>query len=209
MDDTGRIARSIQTLVEMLEDRIRARMPVDDDTVDTIVNASVQRLLDVKLQDIENASTSPVFSFDIDIEGKMRMVFNMSSKFRTADVKRHISTTPNPEAIQYLFIVYRDKPTKSVTLATLGLATKVQLFDITMLQFNAYRHPLVPVHRIMNATEITSFSSKYSISSRASLPQILSSDPVCRYLDISTGEMVEIRRPSVSAIEMVTRRICI
>lgn len=207
MDDALRISRAIHTLSEMIEDRMRCRVSViEEDTI----NASTKQLKEVAYSDIELASTMPVFSFKVDADGEALVVFNMSSKFRVIDIKRHLSTISGEgTSARRLFVVYSDKPTKSVATTTSLLAADVQLFDIAMLQFNSYRQPIVPPHRVITQSEISKLSQTYSISSRSALPQILSSDPVCRYLNIRPGEMLEIRRASVSAIEAVAYRICV
>lgn len=62
------------------------------------------------------------------------------------------------------------------------------------LYFNPTKHELVDNHRKLNSTESTSLMNKYNIKSKLSLPLILKTDPIAKWLGLKTGDIVEIDR---------------
>ena len=88
-----------------------------------------------------------------------------------------------------------------------GILIVVQ--SLKRLQFNVLDHSLVPPHRILNAVELDTVKKKYNISNIMMLPEMSRFDPVAQVLFIRPGEVVEIARPSKTAIESLYYRVCV
>jgi len=88
-----------------------------------------------------------------------------------------------------------------------GILIVVQ--SLKRLQFNVLDHCLVPPHRILNAGELDAVKKKYNISNVMMLPEMSRFDPVAQVLFIRPGEVVEIARPSKTAIESLYYRVCV
>ncbi len=88
-----------------------------------------------------------------------------------------------------------------------GILIVVQ--SLKRLQFNVLDHSLVPPHRILNAVELELVKKKYNISNIMMLPEMSRFDPVAQVLFIRPGEVVEIKRPSKTAIESLYYRVCV
>jgi len=81
--------------------------------------------------------------------------------------------------------------------------------SLKRLQFNVLDHSLVPPHRILNNEELVAVKKKYNISDTLMLPEISRFDPVAQVIFIRPGEVVEITRPSKTAIESLYYRVCV
>ena len=88
-----------------------------------------------------------------------------------------------------------------------GILIVVQ--SLKRLQFNVLDHTLVPPHRILDAGELDAVKRKYNISNVMMLPEMSRFDPVAQVLFIRPGEVVEIARPSKTAIESLYYRVCV
>lgn len=88
-----------------------------------------------------------------------------------------------------------------------GILIVVQ--SLKRLQFNVLDHVLVPPHRILDAGELEIVKKKYNISNMGMFPEISRFDPVAQVLFIRPGEVVEITRPSKTAIESLYYRVCV
>lgn len=88
-----------------------------------------------------------------------------------------------------------------------GILIVVQ--SLKRLQFNVLDHSLVPPHRILNVAELDLVKRKYNISNVMMLPEMSRFDPVAQVLFIRPGEVVEITRPSKTAIESLYYRVCV
>jgi DNA-directed RNA polymerase subunit H (RpoH/RPB5) len=112
-----------------------------------------------------------------------------------------------------LYIIVKDEMNE--TLNTLvkhiweqdGIFIVVQ--NLKRLQYNVLDHSLVPPHRILNAGELDIVKKKYNISNIMMLPEMSRFDPVAQVLFIRPGQVVEIKRPSKTAIESLYYRICV
>jgi DNA-directed RNA polymerase subunit H (RpoH/RPB5) len=88
-----------------------------------------------------------------------------------------------------------------------GILIVVQ--SLKRLQFNVLDHTLVPPHRILDVAELEQVKKKYNLSDVLMLPEMSRFDPVAQVLFIRPGEVVEIRRPSKTAIESLYYRVCV
>lgn len=73
----------------------------------------------------------------------------------------------------------------------------IEHFLIEELQFNVTKHCLVPPHRILIQGQSEELLKKLR-TDQGSLPTILTSDVVCRYIGGKVGDIIEIERDSLT-----------
>lgn len=83
------------------------------------------------------------------------------------------------------------------------------IYNMRMLQFNILENVLVPNHRILTMPEILVVKQKYNITSDFQWPDISRFDPVAQVIGMRPGQICEITRPSKTAIEGKSYRICL
>jgi DNA-directed RNA polymerase subunit H (RpoH/RPB5) len=94
------------------------------------------------------------------------------------------------------------------TLASLGL--HVSFFQAQTIVNNPLEHVLVPRHEILPPSEHAKFLSENKIKSKANLPLIkYHEDMIARIHALVPGDIVKITRPSPSAGEYVSYRVCV
>ena len=112
-----------------------------------------------------------------------------------------------------LFIIVRDEINETLINLLKHIWEQDGIFIIAQslkrLQYNVLDHSLVPPHRILNATELTDVKHKYNVSDIMMLPEISRFDPVAQAIFLRPGEVVEITRPSKTAIESYYYRVCV
>ena len=112
-----------------------------------------------------------------------------------------------------LYIIVKDEMNETLTNLLKhiweqdGILIVVQ--SLKRLQFNVLDHTLVPPHRILDVAELEQVKKKYNLSDVMMLPEMSRFDPVAQVLFIRPGQVVEIRRPSKTAIESLYYRVCV
>jgi DNA-directed RNA polymerase subunit H (RpoH/RPB5) len=85
----------------------------------------------------------------------------------------------------------------------------IEIFMLKELQYNISKHVLVPKHEIVNSVdEVNKILDIYQLK-KNQLPIILRTDPMARYLDVKSGEVVMVSRNSPSAGEAIVYRYCV
>ncbi len=182
------VKRSIVTVREMIRDRGWDGSDLESISIDEIVNKS---------------SSSPVMAVEVP-SCDLRIVWNMMSKFRTADMKKILVDPPSR-----VILIVSDAHTTISPATLVDSTTLVEIFRIDELQVNISRHSKVPLHEaIREESEIQEIMRAYSIKSRYQLPIIKTSDPMARYLALRPGQLVRITRSSPSAGSYVLFRCC-
>jgi DNA-directed RNA polymerase I, II, and III subunit RPABC1 len=95
--------------------------------------------------------------------------------------------------IEHGLIIFEGSPTstvKNVIGNTPALGINIELFTADDLQFNITKHKLVPKHIRLSKEEAKQFKEKYGVN----IPKLLRIDPVCRFYDFSTGDIIKIVR---------------
>lgn len=112
-----------------------------------------------------------------------------------------------------LIVVSKDEPNDSLKKYLKQLYADENIFVIVLslrrLQFNVLKHELVPKHRILNFTEQKEFLKKYNITDSSQVPEISRFDPVSLCIGLRPGSIVNITRPSKTAITGEYFRYCI
>jgi DNA-directed RNA polymerases I, II, and III subunit RPABC1 len=97
-----------------------------------------------------------------------------------------------------------------VVMSMIQLSTKfrIEVFTLEELRFNRSRHQWVPMHRVLSLREKKEVLEELKIRPE-SLPKILRSDVMARYLGAKQDDVIEIIRPSKTAGETVYYRIVV
>lgn len=187
------ILKSYSTVIEMFEER--DRKPLAED-LRKIGVAEIDQLL-------RNGSI-----FTIDIRNDVRIIYCLEPKVKTADLKKYIEDTE----FQNYLIILRDKLSATNQKSIQEMNKPVEMFELRELQYNISKHILVPKHRLIIASDqntINAIFQKLGIKSRSQLPAILKTDPMARFLNAKTGDLVEITRYSPTCGEHIFYRICV
>lgn len=145
--------------------------------------------------------------FTLDVEGKLRIIYCLEPKMKAPDIKRMIEDSNYDNYI----IVIREKISANNTKSFQEVNKPIQIFEIRELQFNISTHALVPKHRLIEANNdtINAIFQRLGIKSRSQLPVILRNDPMAKFLNAKTGDLIEITRYSPTSGEHVFYRICV
>ena len=84
----------------------------------------------------------------------------------------------------------------------------INVIGLKALQFNIIKHELVPSHRVLSEEEASDIKKKYNIVNDSQLPDISRFSPVSLAIGVRPGQLVEIMRPSKTAISAPFYRIC-
>jgi DNA-directed RNA polymerase I, II, and III subunit RPABC1 len=74
----------------------------------------------------------------------------------------------------------------------------VQIMHCKQLQMNVTKHFLVPKHTRISEEEATELMRTYNLVSRQQLPLLLKDDPVARYYNYKSGDIISITNNSIS-----------
>lgn len=196
MDHDQEIVRAFGTLREMLHDR---RVQDCDEDLSELSGEAVVAL----------AGNNTVFQLDLH-RCRHRIVFNLAARFKLVDVRKSLEAPP-PEQPQYdvVVLIVRDMPTTPAFKSIADLKRDIQVFTLRELQRNVTHHVLVPLHEaIRSEADIQDVLRDCQVRIRHSLPHILGTDPVSRYLALKPGQLVRITRPSPSCGSYVCYRCC-
>jgi len=113
-----------------------------------------------------------------------------------------------------IIIEENDKPNKKILEYLDYLYKKEGLFivihTLKRLQFNILEHTLVPKMRILSSTEVEELTKKLNIKEISKqLPEIGRYDPHALALCMRPGEVGEILRNSITAIDYKYYRVCV
>jgi len=84
----------------------------------------------------------------------------------------------------------------------------ITVIGLKALQFNIMKHQLVPPHRVVGKEEAAEIKKRYNIVNDSQLPDISRFSPVSLVIGVRPGQLVEIIRPSKTAITAPFYRIC-
>jgi DNA-directed RNA polymerase subunit H (RpoH/RPB5) len=97
----------------------------------------------------------------------------------------------------------------TTSLTYLARGCRVSFFNAHNLVYNPLEHMLVPKHELLSQSQHAEFLKMNRIKSKEHLPIIrYHEDIIARILGMVPGDIVKITRPSPSAGEYVTYRVC-
>ncbi len=82
-----------------------------------------------------------------------------------------------------------------------------ELFWLNTMIFNITKHVLVPKHTKISEDDIRKLLAELYIQNKFHLPVMLKSDPITRYLDLSSGDVCKITRYSPTSGEYFSYRV--
>jgi DNA-directed RNA polymerase subunit H (RpoH/RPB5) len=132
--------------------------------------------------------------------------------YETIDDLFNIEMTLNKETDSIIFITRQDANdtlTKCMRQIFDHEKILVRIYNIARLQFNILNHNLVPKHVVLSEEEKAKVIEKYHINADSELPEISRFDPVAIAIGIRPGQLCEITRNSLTAIEGKYYRLCI
>ena len=112
-----------------------------------------------------------------------------------------------------LVIIIDDEPNDTIINKIKYLYDKEKIFvvihNIKRLQFNILKHSLVPEMKILSEEELNEVKTKYNIQTLKQFPEISRFDPQALAMCLRPGEVCELKRKSVTALETNYYRVCV
>jgi DNA-directed RNA polymerase subunit H (RpoH/RPB5) len=200
MNIKDQLIQTWKTVVEMLMDR-----DILDENEKQILKSIGHKELETLYKD-KNRNI-----FNIDIHNRIRIIYYVT-KFKIADFRQFIENTD----FEMYIVIMQDKLTTNNLKSIMEFEKKIekqhtmQFFELKELMFNITHHSLVPKHTVIrDEVEIEEIVKKYNLKSKLHLPLLLRTDPISRYYDIKSGQLVKIERISPSSGEYVVYRCCV
>lgn len=184
------VSRAIAVVKEMLTDR----------------GIGLGELAAVGDREIEALATSVEFFY---LSAEDRDVVVVTRALKTQDLQKAAATL-DEERRKRAIVVVKDRPVlfhrKCVESSYGPLA---EIFHLAELQYNVSRHELVPAHVRLEDAQVKAVLKTYMLNDKRSLPTLLSTDPVAKYMGLRAGDVVEITRPSPTAGDTKFWRHCV
>jgi DNA-directed RNA polymerase I, II, and III subunit RPABC1 len=149
---------------------------------------------------------------------KCRVVYSINriknriNSFLEEQTEEDNETSVDPASTELIVILLEPIVEAFHIAAMTALASKklrVSFFQAHTIVNNPFDHVLVPKHEFLPASEHAEFLSHNRIKSKATLPLIkFHSDMIARLMGLLPGDIVKITRPSPSAGEYITYRVC-
>jgi len=125
----------------------------------------------------------------------------------------HLENVLKPNTDDHLIIVAKDGANETLTNLLIQLYANekimVNIVSLAELQFNIMEHVLVPKHTKMTPEEIVEFKKQYNIEKNDVLPKISRFELISRIIGMKPDDICKIERPSPTAIQYLTYRVCI
>jgi len=121
-------------------------------------------------------------------------------KLSIQGIKEYMSIM-NKENYNRCIIIYRESVTSSAKKSLEIMEYNIELFNISELQFDITEHELVPKHEKTTKEEKEELEKKY----KRKLPNILHTDPICRYYFFQRGDYIRITRKDGNVIYRIVK----
>ena len=147
------------------------------------------------------------------VEYSINRVKNRISGFLGGIAGEDVEGAVVPETTEVVVVLIEPVVEAFHTAAASALATKslrISFFQAHTIVNNPTEHILVPKHELLPASEHADFLAKNKIKSKANLPLIkFHEDMIARVMGLQPGDIVKITRPSPSAGEYISYRVCV
>lgn len=142
--------------------------------------------------------------FVLEANEDLRVLFYLHNKFKINEMRRFLT-----EKKKHI-VILKEKINNLNARGIRDQNSNVEIFMLKDLLFNVSRHELVPKHEVIfDPNEVERIMRMYDLKYKSQMPIILRTDPMCRYLDMKSGELVRITRTSVAAGETHVYRVCV
>jgi DNA-directed RNA polymerase subunit H (RpoH/RPB5) len=187
----------------MLSDR-----KIDISNIENIQVNEIKKLFKIDSTTISKQQTVSMIAV-LDVNENFRILFSLS-KFKFADIKKYLAD----DKLNHIMIVTKDKlsSTNYKSFDNNDEYNKIEFeyFMINELKFNISKHILVPKHEILTDTEeIADIMKEYKIKIKSQLPIISKEDPMSKYLNAKTGDLIRIIRNSPTSGIYNVYRYCL
>jgi DNA-directed RNA polymerase I, II, and III subunit RPABC1 len=136
-------------------------------------------------------------------DSKLSVIWNESMGI--SDVKQiHESMHESLNGVTHVIVIHKDKITPHASNAIKTLRTQSIIFEVFYendLQINVTKNELVPRHIICSKKTLDQVLKDYCVT-KNQLPQIMITDPICKYYGAKKGQLIKIIRPSDSIPEI-------
>lgn len=184
------IYKSVNTIIEMLNDR-----------------GIKQPLLDAGQINEFIAKQNNKIGFEIVLGDDIRLVYYLSNKFKWSELKKFFE---DETKYKLTIIVVREKITQNNMKQLAAIDMEYQVFLLKELQYNITKHELVPKHELIkDPQDVKNILEQFSLKSKHQLPIILKSDPMAKWLNLKSGDIVKISRPSPTSGHYIAYRCCL
>ena len=196
MDSINNIYTTFQTVKEMLVDQF----------------FDISNLTHIDKNELESIYKKSDNIFAIDVNANTKIVYYMNSKFKIQDLRKFLSSpTQQEQPLRNLILIFKEK-INNFNAKNIDDFSEVdlQVFLLKELMYNVSKHSLVPKHIVISEpNEILSIVNMYNLKNKLQLPIILKTDPIARYLNLKSGHIVKILRPSPTAGISEYYRCCV
>jgi DNA-directed RNA polymerase I, II, and III subunit RPABC1 len=199
MDDIEKLYRARKTVLEMFRDR--GYLLSDELLIDS--KDSFKKLFYSKNLD-----------FRVDSEGKPPVFIKwmLNFKIKPNMIKETIDNI-REEGFQVnspgkIILITKAKPNTNISKIFKDKEFRgTELFWLNTMIFNITKHVLVPKHTKISEDDIRKLLAELYIQNKFHLPVMLKSDPITRYLDLSSGDVCKITRYSPTSGEYFSYRV--
>lgn len=191
MNYSAEIANSVRVIFEMLVDR-----GFSEDKLTPLLNVSDKTTHDsrfvISLPDVE-----------------IGILFDINAKFSIKDVTDMVNDV-DEDVITSIIYVFKAPLNTAEIKKINNLKLKKEIFSLLELQFNKTKHFLVPKHELINdPKEIDRIVEQHCLKIKTQFPHILKSDPMCKYLNGCTGDIIKVYRVSPTSATTIVYRVVI
>jgi DNA-directed RNA polymerase subunit H (RpoH/RPB5) len=153
---------------------------------------------------IASQANKPGFEIVI---GNIRLVYYLSNKFKWSELKKFFE---DESSYDLTIIIVKDKISQNNMKQLSALNIEMQTFLLKELQFNISKHVLIPKHELIkDPQEVKKIMEMYSLKNKHQFPIILKTDPMAKWLNLKSGDIIRITRPSPTSGHYIVYRCCL
>lgn len=190
MEEITDVYSAWRTCLELIKDRNYSYNPIYDKiTIEEFKIMYIKRICDIISNENENKQ-------------KIYIKFVINPKIKPSQLKDYIDEirkeyiTGEDEFV----IVLKTKPNNTMLKIVKEKDYKnIQILWVKTLKYNPTKHFLVPKHEKCTKEEIEELMDVYKIANKLQFPIILREDPIIRYYNFKSGDIIKITRNSPTA----------
>jgi DNA-directed RNA polymerase I, II, and III subunit RPABC1 len=202
MDDIEKLFRARRNVLDMMNDRgynISPELYIS--TKEELKRKYYAKTLDLMIPVSPKDKLQPVFiKWVIAIKTKPNAVKEMIDTIQSQYAEDDM--TPK------IMLIFKTKPNTNILKILKEKEYKGnEMFWLNNLVINITHHFLVPKHEKITEDEVKKLMMELYITNRLNLPIMLKTDPIARYLDLSSGDVVRITRFSPTSGQYYSYRV--
>lgn len=192
MEEITDVYSAWKTCLELIKDRNYSYNPIYDSiTIEEFKIMYIKRICDIVSNENEDKEMGE--------KRKIYIKFIINPKIKPSQLKEIIDELRRDyvNSEDELVVVLKIKPTN--TLLKIGKEKEyknIQLMWVKQLKFNPTRHSYVPKHIKCSKEEIDEVTVMFNIANKLQFPIILRDDPIVKYYNFRSGDIIKIVRNS-------------